>query len=215
MSKTLTIDDQPVTGPDGGSVLDAINASDTYISQLCKDPDMKAIGACRTCLVQIDGIRGFPASCSTPATEGMTVQTDSNDARRIRSGVIELTLGMLPAASENPPFVKEGRGDFAQLSTAAQHHNIQLPRWETRQREATDGSSTVFNIAMESCILCGRCAQACQEGHQFIGAIDFLGAGRNSRIGTFMDKPLSESICTTCGQCLSVCPTGAIHLKEQ
>jgi len=215
MSITLTIDDQPVTVPDGGSVLDAINASDTYISQLCKDPDMKAIGACRTCLVQIDGIRGFPASCSTPATEGMTVQTDSDDARRIRSGVIELTLGMLPAASENPHFVKEGRGDFAQLSTAAQHHNIQLPRWETRQREATDGSSTVFNIAMESCILCGRCAQACQEGHQFIGAIDFLGAGRNSRIGTFMDKPLSESICTTCGQCLSVCPTGAIHLKEQ
>ena len=156
MSITLTIDDQPVTVPDGGSVLDAINASDTYISQLCKDPDMKAIGACRTCLVQIDGIRGFPASCSTPATEGMTVQTDSYDARRIRSGVIELTLGMLPAASENPPFVKEGRGDFAQLSTAAQHHNIQLPRWETRQREATDGSSTVFNIAMESCILCGR-----------------------------------------------------------
>ena len=73
---------------------------------------MKAIGACRTCLVQIDGIRGFPASCSTPATEGMTVQTDSADVRRIRSGVIELTLGMLPAASENPPFVKEGWGAF-------------------------------------------------------------------------------------------------------
>jgi predicted molibdopterin-dependent oxidoreductase YjgC len=215
MSITLTIDENSITVPDGGSVLDAINASATYISQLCKDPDMKAIGACRTCLVQIDGIRGFPASCSTPAAEGMIVQTDSDDARRIRAGVIELTMAMLPATSENPPFVKGGRGDFGQLTTAADHHNIQSGRWETRPREATDESSTVFNIAMESCILCGRCAEACQDGHQFIGAIDFLGAGRSSRIGTFMDKPLSESICTTCGQCLSVCPTGAIHLKEK
>ena len=74
---------------------------------------------------------------------------------------------------------------YGQLSDAAQHHNIQSPRWESRPREATDESSTVFNIAMESCILCGRCAQACQDGHQFIGAIDVLGAGRDSRIGTF------------------------------
>jgi len=106
MTTTLTIDDKSVTVPDGGSVLDAINASDIYISQLCKDPDMKAIGACRTCLVQIDGVRGFPASCSVPATEGMVVQTDSDDARRIRSGVIELTMAMLPEPAKSPPFVK-------------------------------------------------------------------------------------------------------------
>ena len=86
--------------------------------------------------------------------------------------------------------------------------------FEPRQREPVDSSNPVFNIAMDSCILCGRCARACQQGHQFIGAIDVVGTATDARIATFMDKPLIESICTTCGQCLSVCPTGAISTKE-
>ena len=75
MTITLKIDNNQVHVPDGATVLDAINASGTYISQLCKDPDMDAIGACRTCLVEIDGIRGLPASCSVPAADGMEVWT--------------------------------------------------------------------------------------------------------------------------------------------
>ena len=96
MSITLTVNSQPVQVSEGASVLDAINTSGTYISQLCKDPDMKPIGACRTCLVQIEGMRGFPASCSVPARDGMVVWTDTPEVRRIRSGVLELTLAMLP-----------------------------------------------------------------------------------------------------------------------
>jgi len=96
MPITLTINSQSLQVPEGGTVLDAINTSGTYIPQLCRDPDMKAIGACRTCLVQIEGMRGFPASCSAPARDGMVVWTDTPEVRRIRSGVIELTLGMLP-----------------------------------------------------------------------------------------------------------------------
>ena len=207
MTITLTINGSPVQVHEGATVLDAINQSGAYISQLCKDPDMKPIGACRTCLVQIEGTRGYPASCAVPATEGMSVWTDTPEAQAMRKGVLELTLAMFPSNGAN------GHKSYKELSIAADRHGIITPKWQGRERETVDSSNPVFNIAMESCILCQRCVQACQDGHQFIGAIDLLGTGTQGRIGTFAERPLVESVCTTCGQCLSVCPTGAIEVK--
>ena len=97
MTITLAINGKQVTVNDGVSVLDAINQSGGYISQLCKDPDMKPIGACRTCLVQIDGDARLPCFLFSPrCTEGMSVMTETDEARDTRRGVLELTMAMFP-----------------------------------------------------------------------------------------------------------------------
>src|SRR5437016_6119333 len=104
---TLSVDGREVRLPAGASVLDAINTSGVLIPQLCKDPDQKPRGACRTCLVQIEGVRGFPASCTTPCVDGMQVSVASPDVSRIRNGVLALTNEMQPAPSvdtSNPFF---------------------------------------------------------------------------------------------------------------
>ena len=135
----------------------------------------------------------------------MKVLTGTEQLQEVRNGVLELTAGMLPNVDKSA---------FRELSTAMSTSSTSPNVWQGRDRQKTDSSNPIFDISMDSCILCGRCAQACQAGHQFIGAIDVLGTGTKARIGTFMDQPLLDSVCTTCGQCLSVCPTGAISTKE-
>ena len=203
----VTVDGSSVAVEDGSSVLDAVNVSGIPLPQLCKDPDMKPIGACRTCLVNIEGVRGYPASCSTPCADGMSISTRGSELDDIRQTVIGLTTGMVSN-------FELGSNTHKELSTVASTFGTVENDFQPRKRELVDSSNPVFDIAMDSCILCGRCARACQQGHQFIGAIDVVGTATDARIATFMDKPLIDSVCTTCGQCLSVCPTGAISTKE-
>ncbi|HKB24655.1 MAG TPA: formate dehydrogenase subunit alpha [Methylomirabilota bacterium] len=201
----LTIDGRSVELPEGASVLDGVNRLGIALPQLCKDPDRAALGACRTCLVHVEGQRGLPAACHLPARDGMVVATEHPDAVRVRRGVLDLTLSMLAPSPE--------RAGFAQVGAASARHGLLEPSHPPLHRYDVDASKSFFVLDREACILCGRCTVACDEVQQ-IGAISLLGRGHATRVGVFGDGPMASSVCTSCGQCVATCPTGALRPKE-
>ncbi len=201
----LVIDGRPVGVPAGASVLDAVNRLGIQLPQLCKDPDRPPLGACRTCLVTVEGQRGTPAACHLPARDGMVVSTTAPEAVRIRSMVLDLTRSMLTPGA--------GRDGFGQVGIAGDQHGIAGPSFAALHRFDGDDSKSFFVLDREACILCGRCTVACGEV-QRIGAISLLGRGHAMKVGVFGDGLMSSSVCTSCGQCVATCPTGALRPKE-
>ncbi|HXJ77965.1 MAG TPA: formate dehydrogenase subunit alpha [Candidatus Methylomirabilis sp.] len=201
----LSVDDRQVEVPPGATVLEAVNRLGISLPQLCKDPDRAPLGACRTCLVHVDGVRGTPAACHLPARDGMTVTTTHPDAVRVRTLVLDLTRSMLSDGDH--------RNGFGQVGTAAARHGIAGPRWQALHRFEPDQSKSFFTLDREACILCGRCTTACDDVQQ-IGAIAMLGRGHAMKVGVFADGLMSSSVCTSCGQCVATCPTGALKPKE-
>src|SRR4029453_5308556 len=121
MAITLRIDGSDIEVPPGATVLDAVNRLGIPLPQLCKDPDRPPLGACRTCLVHVEGQRGLPAACHLPVREGMVVVTTHPEAQRVRRAGPDLTLSMLTPAAE--------RNGFGQVGTAAERHGLAAPSW--------------------------------------------------------------------------------------
>lgn len=202
---TLTVDGRTVEVPPGATVLDAVNALGIPLPQLCKDPGRPPLGACRTCLVRVEGVAGTPAACHLPARPGMVVSTRDAEVVRIRATVLDLTRSMLTPG--------EGRGDFGQLGAACRRHGVERASFAPLHAYPVDSSPTFFLLDREACILCGRCTVACDDV-QLIGAIAMLGRGHRTKVGVFADRPLADSVCTSCGQCVATCPTGALRPRE-
>ena len=206
---TLHIDGHSVTVPQGATVLEAIQKAGRYVPTLCHDPALKPFGACRLCIVEIDGLRGFPTSCTTPAQEGMTVRTETEDLRRVRRTVVELMVANHPMEC----LVCDKNQD-CELLSVARYVGVEPQSVERLRRgkvnRPLDRSNPAFDFDPNKCILCGKCVRRCEE-IVGVGAIAFTHRGYETTVGTFGGRPWAQSdACQNCGECVVHCPTGAL-----
>ena len=172
------------------------------IPVFCYEPRLgPPVGACRMCLVEIEGLPKLQAACTLTAQDGMVVKTTHPEAERVRRAVLDLTLSMLTPSAD--------RDGFGQVGVAAAKHDLPSPGHPAHHRFETDASKSFFVLDREACILCGRCTVACGDVQQ-IGAISLAGRGHDARVAVFGDGAMASSVCTSCGQCVATCPTGAI-----
>lgn len=199
---TVSIDGVPFEAT--GTLLHVIVGAGIHLPHLCKDDNLPAIGACRTCMVEADG--RIVAACSTLAASVREVSTTGERPTRIRQGVLELTAGMHNQHDGN------GGPHSGTTAEAIRRAEADRGRYPTRTGSAVDASNPFFSFHEESCILCGRCVTACQA-LQHIGAIGLAGHGAATRVTPGAGDRFLDSICTSCGSCVASCPTHALRPK--
>jgi NADH dehydrogenase/NADH:ubiquinone oxidoreductase subunit G len=197
----LEIDGVATSVEPGTTVLNAVRALGGDVPTLCFDPRQAPFGACRVCLVGVEGAPGPVAACTTPCRDGMVVDTTNATARRVAAATVELVLSELP----EPP------APGTELERVARMLDVgpQL-RWPgaTHQREQ-DLRHPYLALRHELCISCGRCVRACDEV-QGAFALTATGRGFEANIAAGIDQGFRESTCVSCGACADTCPTGAI-----
>lgn len=206
---TLTIDGVQVKTRKGATVLEAAQEAGIYIPTLCSDPDLEPYGACRLCIVGIENMRGLPTACTTEAADGMIVHTSTAEVDEARRDVIALLLADYPSDC-----LKCTEDQQCDLHKAASYVGFtEQPYRESTKSIPLDSSNPFFDRNLNYCILCGKCVRTCDE-IVGMGAIQISSRGYTSLPSTFGDRPLIQSTCVSCGECLVRCPTGALMLKE-
>jgi formate dehydrogenase alpha subunit len=207
----LTIDGRRVSGRSGQTILEAAKENGIQIPTLCYHPRLPISGACRVCVVEIEGASRLEASCSTPIRQGMIVHTNSERVRRARRMVVELLL----TRHKVHCLTCESNGN-CDLQDLAYDMEIDLDSlsFEIEEPdEPIDSSSPAIIRDPSKCILCGRCVAACQD-ERVEHILGFVERGSDVRVASGMSQPLVETDCTYCGECLQVCPTGALIEKH-
>ena len=202
---TLYIDDQPVTVPAGSTILQAAESLGKSIPTICYHPACTPNAVCRLCVVEVEGWRVLASSCVAQVSEGMRVSTRSERVERSRRTILEM-LDSAVDLSESP----EITGYLQDYSAAPER----FPGAERRDIPLKD-DNPMYVRDYSQCVLCWRCVQVCAEDAQYTYAINFTGRGFDTQIGTFFDRSMPETTCVFCGQCVGVCPTGALKPKRE
>ena len=205
----LTINGQRIMAAEGSTILEAARGAGIYIPTLCHHPDLNNVGACRMCVVSVEKARGLQTACTTPAIEGMVVDTNSQEARETRKFVLEMLLTDHP----NECMICEVNGD-CELQDLAYEYNVTWPEHSgTRHYYEIDPDPNPFiSIDRNKCILCSRCIRACNE-IQNRDVWNFAFRGFKTKLVAGADQFLLDARCESCGQCVAYCPVGALYDK--
>ncbi len=202
---SITINDRNLSFRNGQTILEVCRESGIFIPTLCHDNRLKPFGGCRLCIVDIKGVPKPLTSCTTPATEGMVIKTESPRLSRLRKTIIELLLSNHP----NDCMCCEASGECT-LQELAYKYDASLTKYE--------GAITDFPIRQDNpfityepakCIACGRCVRICKDV-MMSGTLEFVNRGFEAIPDTAFSSPRTIENCEFCGQCVSTCPTGAL-----
>ena len=201
----LTIDGAAVRVPAGTTILKAAEAMGEAIPTICYHEHCTANALCRICVVEVEGARVLVPACVAEVAPNMVVRTRTEKVERSRRTILEM-LDSAVDLSQAP----EIQGFMQEYAAEPER----FPEAERRESAVLD-DNPMFIRDYSKCILCWRCVQVCADDAQFTFAINFEGRGYETQIGTFFDRPLPETSCVFCGQCVGVCPTGALKPKRE
>ncbi len=214
---TLTIDGVEVTVPAGTSVMRAAQEADIAVPKLCATDSLEPWGSCRLCSVEIEGRRGFPASCTTPAEPGMVVRTQTPKLAELRRGVMELYISDHPldclTCSANGNCELQDMAGVVGLREVRYGMDGNKNHFDAENRAPIDTSNPYFAYDASKCIVCNRCVRACEET-QGTFALTISGRGFESRVSPGQDQAFMDSECVSCGACVQACPTATLMEKS-
>ncbi len=205
----LNIDGLDVQVPESATIMEAAQTIGIHIPRLCYHPDLSIEGACRICIVAVDGARTFQTSCSTRAQEGMKVQTNSPEIRQARRDLIELILDNHPRECQTCE--RDGQCELQNLAYSLGVRERLFEGWR-KEFPIEDSSRSVVRDS-ERCILCRRCVRVCAE-IQGVHNLSQMHRGVRTVVTPAFEAPMAESVCINCGQCIAVCPTAAFLEKR-
>jgi formate dehydrogenase major subunit len=209
---TLEIDGIQVTVPTGTSVMRAAAESGVNIPKLCATDSLEPFGSCRLCLVEIEGRKGYPASCTTPVEPGMIVRTQTSKLQSLRKGVMELYISDHPLDCLTCP--ANGNCELQDMAGVTGLREVRYGYDGANHLDSKkDESNPYFSYDPSKCIVCNRCVRACEET-QGTFALTISGRGFESRVSAGQDQPFMESECVSCGACVEACPTATLQEKS-
>ncbi|OYD85069.1 formate dehydrogenase subunit alpha [Azospirillum brasilense] len=209
---TLDIDGRTVTVPEGTSVMRAAMEAGITVPKLCATDMLDAYGSCRLCMVEIEGRRGTPASCTTPVAPGMKVHTQNERLGRLRRGVMELYISDHPLDCLTCP--TNGNCELQDMAGAVGLRNVRYGyEGENHRAAVKDESNPYFTFDPSKCIVCSRCVRACGEV-QGTFALTIDGRGFDSKVSPGALEQFMDSECVSCGACVQACPTATLTEKS-